>query len=125
MNHFTCSLLSLTSDLPTSSTDIIINAMDNHDNRHLLTGQSWYKSLTTWVNIHRAAVLAIDPPPEGGTIDTKWSLSLALPLNLSERCGQVYLCDLGLPKRVFKEVGITYTSPFAHKFVIPHKEKSQ
>lgn len=104
---------------------MIVNAMDNHENRHLLSGQSWYKSIVGWANQNRAPVLAIDPPTGGGAITTKWSLSLGLPLRLSERCGQVYLCDLGIPVQVFQEIGITYTSPFSHKFLIPlHSKQS-
>ena len=106
-------------DLNDSGLDLIVTALDNHDNRHLLSGQNWYKVMTAWANKSRAPVLSIDPPVEGCHIDTKWSLALALPLAVSERCGQVYLCDLNVPAKVFKECGITYHSPFAHKFVIP------
>ncbi|CAH1796386.1 unnamed protein product [Owenia fusiformis] len=111
-------------ELPKKPVDIIINAMDTHDNSNMKV-QTWYTSVVEWTNQSKAQVIAIDPPVEGSTIGTKWSLSLAMPLNLSEKCGQIYLCDIGLPKKVFKEVGVKYLSPFGHKFLIPlHKPQS-
>ena len=112
-------LLYFFTDLNQCRFDLIVNALDNHENRHLLSGQSWYKALTAWANDSRAPVLSIDPPVEGGGINAKWSLCLGLPLALSERCGQPYLCDVGLPDLVFQACAITYQSPFAHKFVVP------
>ena len=115
----TLNTINLFSDLHSSGLDIIVNALDNHDNRHLLSGQTWYKTMTSWANESMAPVLSIDPPTEGCSINTKWSLSLGLPLALSDRCGQVYLCDVGIPVLVFRECAIKYRSPFAHKFVVP------
>jgi enhancer of mRNA-decapping protein 3 len=92
--------------------------MDNHDNM-CLREQAWYQKVVGWANQNKASVLGIDPPVEGGAIDMKWSLSVALPLALSTRCGQVYLCDLSLPNKLYGSIGIKYASPFAHKFVIP------
>lgn len=110
-------------DLPKGTVDIIINALDNHENM-VLRDQSWYRTLVEWANNSKAPVLAIDPPQQGSLIQAKWCLSLCLPLNLREQCGQVYLCDLGLPRQVMAQVGITYSSPFGHKFLIPLHTKS-
>ncbi len=98
--------------------DMIVNALDNHEHPNL-KDQSWYKHLVEWVRSKRASCLAIDPPVEGAVLDSKWSLGVCLPLNLKTQTSQVYLCDLGLPKKVFLESGVRYVSPFSHKFVIP------
>ncbi|XP_071424147.1 enhancer of mRNA-decapping protein 3 [Pithys albifrons albifrons] len=107
-------------DLPDTPVDLVINCLDCHENA-FLRDQPWYKAVVDWANQNRAPVLSIDPPiseMELG-IDAKWSLALGLPLPLGERAGRVYLCDIGIPQKVFQEVGINYHSPFGCKFVIP------
>ena len=106
-------------DLPRKPVDVIVNALNSHADSGATLQQEWYQSVTDWANQNKASVLAIDPPAEGGDIKAKWSLGLGLPLSYADSCGQVYLCDLAIPQKIFKEVGITYRSPFAHKFVIP------
>ena len=98
--------------------DMIVNALDNHE-YGTLKDKSWYKSVMEWANQRRAPCLAIDPPVDGTALPAKWSLGVCLPLNLKNVTSQVYLCDLGLPKKVFQESGVHYVSPFSHKFVIP------
>ncbi|XP_071344513.1 enhancer of mRNA-decapping protein 3-like [Trachinotus anak] len=107
-------------DLPASPVDLLINCLDCHENP-LLREQSWYQSATVWANQNRAPVLSIDPPvsEQHQTVKAKWTLSLGLPLPLAETESRVYLCDIGIPKMVFQEVGIRYHSPFGCKFVIP------
>uniref|UniRef100_A0A672I0R8 Enhancer of mRNA-decapping protein 3 n=1 Tax=Salarias fasciatus TaxID=181472 RepID=A0A672I0R8_SALFA len=107
-------------DLPTSPVDLVINCLDCHESP-LLRDQSWHQSAAEWANQNRAPVLSIDPPAgqEQQTVEAKWTLSLGLPLPLAERDSRVYLCDLGIPKQVYQEVGIGYQSPFGCKFVIP------
>ncbi|XP_069546449.1 enhancer of mRNA-decapping protein 3-like [Brachyistius frenatus] len=107
-------------DLPVSPVDLLINCLDCHENP-LLREQSWYQSAADWANQNRAPVLGIDPPvsEQHQTVEAKWTLSLGLPLTLAERESRVYLCDIGIPKQVYQEVGISYHSPFGCKFVIP------
>nr|XP_060611504.1 enhancer of mRNA-decapping protein 3 isoform X1 [Anolis sagrei ordinatus] len=107
-------------DLPDTPVDLVINCLDCHENAYL-RDQPWYKAAVDWANRNRAPVLSLDPPvseAEQG-IEAKWSLSLGLPLGLGERAGRLYLCDIGIPQKVFQEVGINYHSPFGCKFVIP------
>lgn len=107
-------------DLPDTPVDLVINCLDSHENT-FLRDQPWYRAAADWANQNRAPVLSIDPPVNGQeqAVEAKWSLSLGLPLPLPERAGRVYLCDIGLPRQVFQEVGIKYHSPFGCKFVIP------
>ncbi|XP_051795965.1 LOW QUALITY PROTEIN: enhancer of mRNA-decapping protein 3-like [Acanthochromis polyacanthus] len=107
-------------DLPASPVDLVINCLDCHENP-LLREQSWYQSGADWANRNRAPVLSIDPPlsEQHQAVEAKWTLSLGLPLPLADNDSRVYLCDIGIPKLVYGEVGINYHSPFGCKFVIP------
>ncbi|KAM8891287.1 enhancer of mRNA-decapping protein 3 isoform 1-T2 [Spinachia spinachia] len=107
-------------DLPDSPVDLILNCLDCHENTFLMD-QPWYRAAADWANQNRAPVLGLDPPGSGKAqaVEAKWSLSLCLPLPLAEGAGRVYLCDIGIPRQVFQEVGIKYISPFGCKFVIP------
>ncbi|KAM6937133.1 enhancer of mRNA-decapping protein 3 [Xenentodon cancila] len=107
-------------DLPDTPVDLIINCLDCHENTFLMD-QPWYRAAADWANQNRAPVLSLDPPVsgQGHAVEAKWSLSLCLPLSLGEGAGRVYLCDIGIPRQVFQEVGIKYHSPFGCKFVIP------
>ncbi|XP_047436292.1 enhancer of mRNA-decapping protein 3-like [Mugil cephalus] len=107
-------------DLPVSPVDLVINCLDCHENP-LLREQAWYQSAADWANQNRAPVLSIDPPvsEQHQTVEAKWILSLGLPLPSSKKDSRVYLCDIGIPKQVYQEVGINYHSPFGCKFVIP------
>ncbi len=107
----------LFTELPDKPVDMIVSALDSHENK-VLSSQAWYSSVVGWANQNKAPSLALDPPVSGAAVDCKWSLSVALPLNLSKRCGQVYLCDVAIPSKVWRECGIKYTSPFGHKFCI-------
>ncbi|KAM9815005.1 enhancer of mRNA-decapping protein 3 isoform X2 [Syngnathus typhle] len=113
-------LVSNIKDLPDTPVDLIINCLDCHENTFLMD-QPWYRAATEWANQNRAPVLSLDPPisGQGQAVEAKWSLSLCLPLSLGEGAGRVYLCDIGVPRQVFQEVGIKYLSPFGCKFVIP------
>ncbi|XP_010881942.1 enhancer of mRNA-decapping protein 3 [Esox lucius] len=107
-------------ELPDSPVDLIINCLDCHENTFLMD-QPWYRAAADWANQNRAPVLSLDPPVggQGQAVEAKWTLSLALPLPLTEGAGRVYLCDIGVPRQVFQEVGIEYHSPFGCKFVVP------
>ncbi|XP_041442630.1 enhancer of mRNA-decapping protein 3-like isoform X3 [Xenopus laevis] len=107
-------------DLPQCPVDLVINCLDCNENS-FLRDQPWYRAAVDWANQNRAPVLNIDPPVGDHVqgIDAKWSLELGLPLALGEQAGRIYLCDIGIPQKVFREVGIGYHSPFGCKFVIP------
>lgn len=65
--------------------------------------------------------MAIDPPPGGiNDVSIKYAILPILPLNgiSSNNCGKLYLCNLGIPDKFYRDAGIKYKSPFGHKFVI-------
>ncbi|XP_055844657.1 enhancer of mRNA-decapping protein 3 [Episyrphus balteatus] len=78
-------------------------------------------SVSKWLKENRASILAIDPPPNGiRDVPIKYSILPTLPLNgISTNCGKLYLCNLGIPDKFYRDAGIKYKSPFGHKFVIP------
>ncbi|KAF3832135.1 hypothetical protein F7725_025800, partial [Dissostichus mawsoni] len=90
-------------DLPQTPVDLVINCLDHHENP-LLREQSWYQSAALWANQNRAPVLSIDPAvgtvPQ--SVEAKWTLFLGLPLDVEQTESKVYLCDVGIPKRVFQ-----------------------
>lgn len=65
--------------------------------------------------------MAIDPPVTGiSNISVKCSILPILPLeNVSTLCGKLYLANLAIPDKFYGDAGVTYKSPFGHKFVIP------
>ncbi|KAM7355309.1 enhancer of mRNA-decapping protein 3 [Cochliomyia hominivorax] len=80
-----------------------------------------------WLSENRASILAIDPPTTGiPDVSIKYSILPILPLNgiSSNNCGKLYLCNLGIPDKYYRDAGIKYKSPFGHKFVIPIHSKN-
>lgn len=69
----------------------------------------------------RAPVMAIDPPVTGiPGVAIKCTILPILPLqNISTACGKLYLSNLAIPQKFYRDAGIVYMSPFGHKFVIP------
>lgn len=101
-------------DLPNMVDFIILSLCEDTDN------PPSYPLLSEWTNQNRAPVLALDPPAKGTPgINTKFSLVPVLPLSHSSDNGNIYLCNLGIPLKLFEDVGIKYKSPFGPKFVIP------
>lgn len=87
------------------------------------------KELTQWIASNRSTVMAIDPPVEGiKNVMVKCSLLPILPLAglKKDACGRLYLCNLGIPLKFYRDSGIKYKSPFGSKFVIPlHEDTPQ
>jgi len=107
------------SQLPTSTVDLIVTALEDQEMWSQERCQPWHRAATAWAQESRAPVLAVDPPPITPTLDIKMSLTWGLPLSHSPQSGKLYLVNLGIPKNIYKEVGIKFSSPFGAKFVIP------
>lgn len=78
-------------------------------------------NVSIFLDICRAPIMAIDPPVTGIPILTiKCSILPILPLeHVSASCGKLYLSNLAIPEKFYRDAGINYKSPFGHKFVIP------
>uniref|UniRef100_A0A1B0G261 Enhancer of mRNA-decapping protein 3 n=1 Tax=Glossina morsitans morsitans TaxID=37546 RepID=A0A1B0G261_GLOMM len=84
-------------------------------------------NIKKWLNDNRASVLAVDPPPNGiNDVCIKHAILPILPLNgiSSNHYGKLYLCNLGIPDKFYRDAGVKYKSPFGHKFVIPIHSKN-
>lgn len=106
-------------DLPSGAVDMIVMAMEDLEMWSQERCQPWHRAAISWAESNRAPVLAIDPPPHPPPLDIKMSLAWGLPLSYSPQSGKLYLVNLGIPKNIYKEVGIKFSSPFGAKFVIP------
>jgi len=124
-------------DLPSTPTDVIVSALDSESGK--LT-DDWSKDVTIWANQNKAPILAVDPTglatshPVAGPLQAKWSLQFVLPLTSTKTdddsssanpnsSSQLYLCDLVIPRKVFREAGIQYQSPFGAKsFIALHRD---
>jgi len=106
-------------DLPKTSVDAIVTALEDDEIWSQQRIQPWHRAAVAWAEGLKAPILAIDPPPELPALPTRMTLVGVLPLAHPTQCGKLYLANLGIPKNLFKEVGVKFASPFAAKFVIP------
>jgi len=106
-------------DLPKGSVDLIVTAMEDQEMWSQERCQPWHRNATAWAESCKAPVLAIDPPPHPPALEVKMTLVGGLPLRHPQEAGKLYLANLGIPKNIYKEVGIKFSSPFGAKFVIP------
>ncbi|GFR69554.1 enhancer of mRNA-decapping protein 3 [Elysia marginata] len=105
--------------------DLVVSALDSPF-ASTFNQQPWYQNVVAWTKSQdvKAQILALDPPPQGPGMSTRWSLFKVLPLaETSPHCGSLYLCDLSIPSAIFAKLGITYVSPFGSKFVISLHEQ--
>jgi len=105
--------------LPATTVDLIVTALEDQEMWSQERCQPWHRAATAWAQGCRAPVLAVDPPPQPPSLDIKMSLTWGLPLSHSPQAGKLYLVNLGIPRNIYKEVGIKFSSPFGAKFVIP------
>ncbi|KAE8751780.1 hypothetical protein FOCC_FOCC001629 [Frankliniella occidentalis] len=121
LNFYKCSggpIVTSIEQLP-ETVDLVIMALAGHLPSDVANSLEYGKA-ASWASNKRAPVLALDPPPVGTPgIITRFALAPTLPVTYSPQNGKIYLCNLGIPIVVFKEMGIRYRSPFGSKFVIP------
>ncbi|KAH8303570.1 hypothetical protein KR018_003518 [Drosophila ironensis] len=51
------------------------------------------------------------------------SASATATATATNNCGKLYLCNLGIPDKFYRDCGIKYKSPYGHKYVIPIHSK--
>ncbi len=71
-------------------------------------------------------VLATTGENPGEFVKPDKTVTLALPKTglYPEKCGEIILADIGIPKVVYEKIGIRYTSPFSDSYFVaisPHK----
>jgi len=115
-----------TKDLPKGAVDLVIAALEDQEMWQQERQQPWHRAASSWISGCPAPVLALDPPPYAPTFPVKMTLVSGLPLPHPPEAGKLYLANLGIPKNIYKEVGIKFNSPFGAKFVISlHPRKDE
>ena len=66
-------------------------------------------------------VLATSGENPGEFVKPEITLTLALPKTglYPDKCGEIILADIGIPKVVYEKIGLKYNSPFSDKYIIP------
>jgi len=116
-------MVSEAKQLPTpsnTSVDLIVTALEDHEMFSQERCQPWHRAAIQWAEGLVCPVLALDPPACPPPLPTKMTLVPGgLPLAHHTTGGKLYMANMGIPRQVYKEVGIEYRSPFGAKFVIP------
>ena len=88
--------------------------------------------LIEWANATKAPILAADLPSgldattgnvPGAVIAPRWTMTVALPKTglLTERVGELYLADIGIPPAVYERMKLPYRTPFDHRYRVSIK----
>uniref|UniRef100_A0A224YWS9 Enhancer of mRNA-decapping protein 3 n=1 Tax=Rhipicephalus zambeziensis TaxID=60191 RepID=A0A224YWS9_9ACAR len=109
-------------ELSGSRVDMVLASLDSVDGVSRADPTA-VATMANWVNQSKGPVLLVDPPPRGSTVTPtpQWVLMPLLPLAMDERIVAstgLYLCDIGVPCHVFRNLGVQYASPFGSKFVV-------
>ncbi|XP_015911739.2 enhancer of mRNA-decapping protein 3 [Parasteatoda tepidariorum] len=100
--------------------DIILDALEPHSPSNSIDNKQWLQTARAWAKQSKAPVMGLDPPPDYVSSGLKYLLTPVLPLAYKNDQCSIYICDIGLPKKLFDSInGCTYSSPFGSKFVIP------
>jgi len=118
--------------------DLIIDGIIGYSLKSAPVGKAL--EMINWANRQEAKVLSLDVPSGvdsstgetyGKFIKADRTLTLALPKSglLPELTGELFLADLGIPKKVYDKIGIDYENPFENDFIVKlitaYSDKSQ
>ena len=112
--------------------DLIVDALLGYSLGGAPRGRA--AQLIEWANATKAPILALDLPSgldattgnvPGAVITPRWTMTVALPKTglLTERVGELYLADIGIPPAVYQRVKLLYRTPFDHRYRVPIKPK--
>ncbi|KAH8319332.1 hypothetical protein KR067_004055 [Drosophila pandora] len=66
---------------------------------------------------------AATPTPIASTSAAAAAATATASASSTNNCGKLYLCNLGIPDKFYRDCGIKYKSPYGHKYVIPIHSK--
>ncbi len=115
-------------DLKKVTADIIIDAIIGYNLQDAPRGTAL--EFMRWANSQQAPVLSLDIPSglgatsgesPGEYIQPDTTVTLAWPKTglLPEKTGKLYLSDIGIPQKVYEELGLKVSNPFGKSFLIP------
>jgi len=122
-------------DLPSTSVDVILLALDDHEMLQQERTKPWHRAGIAWARSPGSGaappvMIAIDPlsPHQGykAELSIKASVLPGLPIwygsweanDNGGGVGKLYMVNLAIPSKVYKDVGIGYSSPFGAKTFI-------
>jgi NAD(P)H-hydrate epimerase len=112
--------------------DLVVDALIGKSLNTAPTGE--LAKLIKWANESKAPILSLDVPSgldattgetPGEYIRPRWTVTFALPKSgLSpDKTGTLYLADLGIPPKVYEQIGVRYTNPFGGTFWVLLKKR--
>ena len=115
-------------ELAARATDLVLDALIGYGLRGAPRGV--FAELIDWVNSAGAPVLSLDVPSgidsttgeaAGLFVRPSVTMTLALPKTglEPERTGRLLLADIGIPRRAYRELGLTDSMPFDDRYVVP------
>lgn len=120
-------------DLPMAKgVDLLVNGLEDHEMYKQERSQPWHRSAVLWasgvLSQSRIPAISVDPPPGANPPFQPIKISLIpgfLPLYHPEekKTGKLHMVNIGIPKKVYKDLGITYASIYGAKSVVPLHHK--
>ena len=107
--------------------DLIIDAIIGYSLKSAPRGKAL--EMINWANQQNVKILSLDVPSGvdsttgetyGEYIKADRTLTLALPKTglLPDLTGDLFLADIGIPKKVYDRIGINYTNPFGNQYLV-------
>ncbi len=115
-------------EIQQGSADLILDAVIGYSLQSAPRGRAL--ELIDWANSAKAPILSLDVPSgidattgldAGGYVHPTQTLTLALPKTglQPDKTGKLFLADIGIPHGLYSKIGISYTSPFDSRYVVP------
>jgi NAD(P)H-hydrate epimerase len=125
---FTCGEEITATNLRHQHADLILDALIGYGLESAPHGTT--QELIRWTKQTGTPILALDLPSGvnatsgetlGDAIRAHWTMTLALPKTglLPPNSGQLFLADIGIPEGTYRRLGLSYTSPFGDRFLLP------
>ncbi len=110
------------------NTDIIVDAIIGYSLISAPGGK--VLEMINFINKNNIPTISLDIPTgllatsgenPGEFVKPEITLTLALPKTglYPDKCGEIILADIGIPKVVYEKIGLKYNSPFSDKYIIP------
>jgi NAD(P)H-hydrate epimerase len=108
--------------------DIIVDAIIGYSLISVPRGE--VLEMIKFINENEIPTISLDIPTgllatsgenPGEFVKPEITLTLALPKTglYPDKCGEIMLADIGIPKVVYEKIGLKYNSPFSDKYIIP------
>ena len=132
LKYTTAKIISV-KDLQNENPDIIIDAIIGYSLSGELKGKAF--ELIKWADQKHSTKISLDIPSgvnantgesSKNFIKPDLTLTLALPKTglLPELSGELFLGDIGIPKKVFEKIGLNFGNVFANSYLIKISEKN-